>query len=236
MPLHAHHLTFAILLFLVPPSLAVIDITTCQQAIATALLQDPSLTDNTTIFYQTPTSAQNGSLTLFGCEVYCVPGQPRLKSDCGNRLFQWFLPGLLLIVSIATPPVEWWYQVWTSVRPVADPFDAILSVSHRLSVAERCHRDANELVDAWREEGESGPKWDTQRIEQSNPRLQISIALLLYTLPIIAPHLGPKRILSAVLSSSLLNKTQLTSLIHRTAGRLAEDRTRGVAGAWFISL
>ncbi|KAJ7824561.1 hypothetical protein B0H13DRAFT_1919085 [Mycena leptocephala] len=150
----------------------------------------PSLADNTTIFYQTPASAQNGSLTLFGCEVYCVPGQPRLKSDCGNRLFQWFLPGLFLIVSIATPPIGWWYQVWTSVRPVADPFDAILS---------------------------------------------ISIALLLYTIPIIAPHLGPKSILSAVLSSSCLKKpAHLPNPPH--CGRLAEDRTRGVAGAWFTSL
>ncbi|KAJ7277528.1 hypothetical protein C8J57DRAFT_186648 [Mycena rebaudengoi] len=243
MPLRAYHLTFAILLFLVPTSVAVIDIAVCQQRISAALLQDSSLADNTTIFYQTPATAQNGSLTLLGCELYCAPGQPRLKADCGNRLFQWFLPTLFLIVSIATPPIGWWYQVWTSVRPVADPFDAILSVSHRLSVAERCRCDAatlaNELAlkeDASGEGGESVQERDKDTQRLADHRLQISIALLLYTLPIIVPHLGPKHIISTLISSSRLSNAQLTSLIRHTAGSLAEDRTRAAAGAWFTTV
>ncbi|KAJ6588141.1 hypothetical protein B0H19DRAFT_1098138 [Mycena capillaripes] len=233
------------LLSLPTASRAIINIATCQNTIAAALIQDPTLAYNTTVFVDTPASAQSGSLTLTGCEMYCAPGEPRMNPDCGNRLIQWLLPALFLVVSIAAPPVGWTYQVWTSLRPLADPFDAILSVSHRLSLCERCYRDAGMLVEELRRREERKRIPDTEKTPQplieikdisvDMPRLQTSIALILYTFPTMVPHLSSKGTVFGFISSSTLPAPTLVSQIHHTAGRLAEDRARGVGQAWFTS-
>ncbi|KAF7361324.1 hypothetical protein MSAN_01165000 [Mycena sanguinolenta] len=236
------------------PSLAIISTVVCQQIMADALLQDPGLAYNDTVFWQTPANAENGSLTIFGCETYCAPGQPRMEPDCGNRLFQWLLPALFMAVSIAPPPVGWCYQVWTNLRPIADPFDAVLSVSHLLSVCQRCHRDAGTLLrklEKRRWEGVAEVSKDgkseravpqrTRFIAHDKDRLQNSIALILYASLSIAPDLGFEETVSSfsalvTSSPSSFSTPALVSLVHRTASRLAEERARGLAQAWFATI
>ncbi|KAF7328963.1 Carboxylic ester hydrolase [Mycena venus] len=249
MPCTVWLVTIPIILSLSTSTLAIINIAACKQTIAAALLQDPALAYNDTIFFETPASAQNGSLTINGCEMYCAPGQPRIDPDCGNRLFQWLLPALFLVVSVAAPPVGWYYQVWTCVRPIADPFDSVLSVSHRLSICERCHQDAGTLVGQLKERtakdrqvtkasesGESNNRRQSKFVAQDISQFQTSIALILYTFETVASHVNSRTsFLSAIISSSSLPTPTLVLLIHHTAGRLAEDRTRGLAQAWFTT-
>ncbi|KAK7028261.1 carboxylic ester hydrolase [Favolaschia claudopus] len=213
-------------------SQAILSIATCQATIASALLQDPTLAHNLSIFTEIPATATNGSLTIFGCQAYCAPHQPRMNADCGNRLFQWFLPALFLVFGVATPPTCWRWQVWTALRPIADPFDAILSVGHRLSVCDRCYWKAGNVADVILREGRSGGRHG----RREECRLRKSIALIFYTFPTVVPSVGLEKSLtslSAIILSSPLPTPNLTPLIYDTAAKLAEDRTRGLAQAWF---
>ncbi|KAJ6510496.1 hypothetical protein C8R45DRAFT_390452 [Mycena sanguinolenta] len=253
MSMYTHFRMLAVyIISLATPSLAIISIVACQKIMVGALLNDPALAYDNTVFWQTPANAENGSLTIFGCEKYCAPGQPRIEPDCGNRLFQWLLPALFMAVSIAPPPVGWYYQVWTNLRPIADPFDAVLSVSHLLSVCQRCHRDAGPLVRKlgrrrWNGVAEVGEDAKSghahlQRAQftaQDKYRLQNAIALILYASLSIAPDQGFEETVSsfsALITSSLLSTPALVSHIHRTASRLGKERERGLAQAWFATI
>ena len=89
----------------------------------------------------------NTSLTLPGCQVLCESKLKVMTKDCGVRLFQWLLPGVFLIISMAMPAASVFIRAGAAIHAFVDPIDAKLSVAFRLNTLERCYLAADNVLE-----------------------------------------------------------------------------------------